>query len=486
MKKILLSAAFAGAALFATSNEAVAQPSTAIAPDFTLTDMDGTEHHLYSYLDQGKTVIMDMFATWCGPCIASIPSVETIWEEHGPAGDNTIVVLTLESDANTSNEAATAAEHNMTAPLFDNGHTITNLGYQSGYFPTYFVVCPDRTWQMHIGGVGQTSTLLNLVDNCPEPGTTPNDARVLPIKDSDFFCGDTYSGSIDIQNFGVNPLTSATITATAGGSEVGTANWSGNLDQYEVASIDIDLALDATADVTFEVTSPNGGSDSNTGNNSSVQTIAKAEQAHSFIRVEIQLDGFGSEITWNVLNGNNSIINQGGPYQNASTETISVDVPLTQDDCYKFIIMDSYGDGLAGGATQAGTVYPAGGYSVTDGAGNVIAQTAGDFGDDSGLKPFTVDITTVSIDENDATAFTMYPNPANDFAAVNFALTNDADVTLEIFDAVGKSVMVAHNGQLGAGNHSININTAEFVNGFYFVNLNVGEKVITKKLSVIK
>lgn len=486
MKKILLSAAFAGAALFATSNEAVAQPSSAIAPDFTLTDMDGTEHNLYSYLDEGKTVIMDMFATWCGPCIASIPSVEAIWEDHGPTGDNTIVVLTLEADASTSNEAATAAEHNMTAPLFDNGHTITNLGYQSGYFPTYFVVCPDRTWQMHIGGVSQTSTLLDLVNNCPDPGTSPNDARVLPIKDSDFFCGDTYSGSVDIQNYGVNALTSATVVAKVDGSEVASANWSGNLSQYEVASVDIDIALDATADVTFEITSPNGGSDTNMENNSSVQTIAKAEQAHSFVRVEIQLDGFGDEITWRVLRGNNSIAAQGGPYEIASTETISVDVPMTEDDCYKFIIMDSYGDGLAGGTTQGGTVNPSGYYKVSDGAGNVIAEQSGNFGETSGLKPFTVDITTVSIDENDATAFTMYPNPADDFAAVNFALTNDADVTLEIFDAVGKSVMVAHNGQLGAGNHTININTQEFVNGFYFVNLNVGEKVITKKLSVIK
>lgn len=486
MKKILLSAAFAGAALFATSNEAVAQPSTAIAPDFTLTDMDGTSHNLYTHLNQGKTVIMDMFATWCGPCIASIPSIETIWEDHGPAGDNTIVVLTLESDANTSNEAATAAEHNMTAPLFDNGHEITGLGYQSGFYPTYFVVCPDRTWQMYVGSVSAPATLLDLVDNCPEPGVLQNDGRVLPITDGDFFCGDEYTASVDIQNYGTNLLTSATVTAMVGSTEVGTADWTGSLDQYGVASVDMDLSLTATSDVTFEISSPNGGSDSNMGNNSSEQTISKAEQAHSFVRVEITLDGFGDEITWRILRGNNTIAAQGGPYEIASTETISVDVPMAEDDCYKFVIMDSYGDGLAGGQTQGGTVNPAGSYSVTDGAGNTIAQGAGNFGSTSGLQPFTVDIATVSIDENDATAFNMYPNPATDFAAVNFALTNDADVSLEIFDAVGKSVMVAHNGQLNAGNHSININTAEFVNGFYFVNLNVGTKVITKKLSIIK
>src|SRR5687767_7642911 len=39
-----------------------------IAPDFNLLDINGKPQHLYSFLDSGYTVIIDVSAAWCGPC----------------------------------------------------------------------------------------------------------------------------------------------------------------------------------------------------------------------------------------------------------------------------------------------------------------------------------------------------------------------------------------------------------------------------------
>jgi thiol-disulfide isomerase/thioredoxin len=56
-----------------------AQP---LAPDFTVTDSHGNVHHLYAdYLNQGKTVMIEVFFTTCPPCNSIAPYLEPLYQE---------------------------------------------------------------------------------------------------------------------------------------------------------------------------------------------------------------------------------------------------------------------------------------------------------------------------------------------------------------------------------------------------------------------
>jgi thiol-disulfide isomerase/thioredoxin len=161
-------------ALFFIQNNLLAQPTGDVFPDFTVTDIDGNTHNLQSYLDDGKIVMVDVFATWCSVCIASLPAVDAIYEEHGPNGDNSLVILSFEKDANTSNEAAFVANNNVPYPVIADGLAEIATWNTIGQ-PNFFVICSDGSFDYHIGGVtSNTSVLTDKIDACAALATGVN------------------------------------------------------------------------------------------------------------------------------------------------------------------------------------------------------------------------------------------------------------------------------------------------------------------------
>jgi thiol-disulfide isomerase/thioredoxin len=84
--------------------------------DFTLKDMHGVDVHLASF--KGKVILLNFWATWCGPCRAEIPSLVELQQEY----KDDLVVLGLSVDDTAEKLLPYAAEFKMNYPvLVGNG-----------------------------------------------------------------------------------------------------------------------------------------------------------------------------------------------------------------------------------------------------------------------------------------------------------------------------------------------------------------------------
>jgi spore coat protein A len=88
-------------------------------------------------------------------------------------------------------------------------------------------------------------------------------------------------------------------------------------------------------------------------------------------------------------------------------------------------------------------------------------------------------VTEFSLDQN-------YPNPFNPSTTINFTVPQNSQVTLKIYDVLGKEVSTLINQVVPAGNHEVNFDATGLPSGVYFYNLTAGNFVENKKMMLMK
>ena len=120
-----------------------------IAPDFSYYTIDGGEVTLSDYIDQ-KYVILDFWATWCGPCLMELPLLQEFYETYG----NQVEIIAVSSDqANKANQiAGIVRDKGLTFPVIhDSSGKIGNL-YPTRSIPYLIFIDLDGTVKkLHIG-----------------------------------------------------------------------------------------------------------------------------------------------------------------------------------------------------------------------------------------------------------------------------------------------------------------------------------------------
>jgi len=79
-----------------------------------------------------------------------------------------------------------------------------------------------------------------------------------------------------------------------------------------------------------------------------------------------------------------------------------------------------------------------------------------------------------------------YPNPFNSCTTIDFSIDQTQPIKLELFDRIGKSVMMIFCGTTYPGWHSITIDAASLASGTYFCALSGESKLLFRKLTIIK
>ena len=134
----------------------------AAAPDFTLLDVDGHPVTLSQW--HGRPVLINFWATWCGPCEIEMPAIQASYRAHQDKG---LVVLAVAVDDSVENVRRFFEKHDLGfQPLMDDGSV--SRSYRVFGLPTsYFISTNGKITAVHTGVLTEKKidAYLNTVDH---------------------------------------------------------------------------------------------------------------------------------------------------------------------------------------------------------------------------------------------------------------------------------------------------------------------------------
>jgi len=462
MEKILLRTSTLLLVLLLVVQVANAQlDGSGIAPDFTLTDVKGVDHHLYDYLDQGKVVILDFFAVWCGICQSDAPYLRDVYDILGPDGTEQIEMFSLETDDATSdNQTINYALNFQSANPHINTTNQIPDDYKVSFLPTYYVVAPDRSYTLIYGRQDEMKTqMIDAVESAPTLREVDNDVRVMSYsKPKESICGNSFYPALRIQNYGRNEIVELTVETWVDGQLTTSFLYANSLKSYYYTDLSLPVITGLSSGwhiIEFKFVDVNGQADGDPSNGSGGDFLILPDGVQ--ISVELTTDAYPKETNWRIFNAG-KIVAEGDDYYKGLTLD-ATDVCVEENACYRLVVYDKFGDGMSSGGVVV--------KFMDETIGEIQAN---EFNADSSWVDFCVQPGSSSIDqfESEEVSFSIYPNPSN--GRFNLILTDMSVIESEvdIIDINGHQLLSTI---LPQGQNNLTIDLSDSPVGIYFARL---------------
>ena len=426
-----------------------------ISPNWTATDINGTAHTLYDYLDDGYTVIIDLSTTWCPPCAQLHWSrgLDSLYEHHGPGtADHNIMVFLVECDpstdmadldgsslgtpdGNTLGDWITGTHY----PIIDDA-AIGEL-YGVPGFPTVLCICPSRMISSFTYVFGGEASFLEQSQACAHhEADSPHDATLLGELAGHYCEGPEVTLRTQLYNVGTAPLTAATIEAVSvyDSLVVGTVEWTGELATYASEEIVFPVwsAPPGERQVAFRLTTPDDdhANDSTWGEYGTVNSFIASATSVTF---ELMTDDNGAAVELYVVpfpGGPTVFQATAGTYGN--NELYDEVMELEPDVCYLLQVVYHVEDGFQDPAY----------FSMLTGT-DVLVEDAQCFqGSGSGASfyraYFSVQDGVGMVDAIPTVeGLTLLPNPSAGHIELRFTGQSARDGELVVCDATGRTAL---------------------------------------------